>query len=189
MWLEAYGVSEGVMVIRRRRRERGAVAVEFALVLPILIVLVFGIIDYGAYFSNALAVRQGVREAARAAVVDTYEQTSCGAVSGKSLDSVACLANEAIDPIAGQSFAKAYVVDPADPSSTAPDWRRGNYLVVCGLVDTAGITGLTPMPSSGVVRSKVVMRIEQPLEFDAASPDPRAPSDGDGWADWSFCVP
>ena len=50
---------------RERGRDQGAAAVEFALVVPILIVLLFGIIDYGLYFANALAVRAGVSEAAR----------------------------------------------------------------------------------------------------------------------------
>lgn len=35
---------------RRRRDDSGAAAVEFALIMPILLVLVFGIIQYGFYF-------------------------------------------------------------------------------------------------------------------------------------------
>ena len=51
------------------RRDSGATAVEFALVAPILLLLVFGIIEYGLWFSDSLATRQGVREAARQGVV------------------------------------------------------------------------------------------------------------------------
>ena len=50
------------------RSERGAAMVEFALVLPLLIMLVFGIITFGrAYFAKvelASAVREGARAAA-----------------------------------------------------------------------------------------------------------------------------
>ncbi len=37
-----------------RGADQGAAAVEFALVVPILVILLFGIIDYGLYFTNAL---------------------------------------------------------------------------------------------------------------------------------------
>ena len=46
-------------------REKGAAAVEFALVLPLLVVLLVGIIDFGLYFYNDLAVAHAARDAAR----------------------------------------------------------------------------------------------------------------------------
>ena len=53
------------MLRRRMRSERGAVIVEFALVVPILIVLVMGIAEFGhAFFAHATmagAAREGVR--------------------------------------------------------------------------------------------------------------------------------
>jgi Flp pilus assembly protein TadG len=60
----------GWAMIRRRRRaggsvERGAVAVEFALVLPILVMLMFGIFSAGVAYSDHLAVTNSVREGAR----------------------------------------------------------------------------------------------------------------------------
>lgn len=51
------------------RRERGAVAVEFALVLPLLLILVFGLIQYGLYFWSVQGGSSAVREAARRAAV------------------------------------------------------------------------------------------------------------------------
>nr|WP_077491127.1 TadE family protein [Sinomonas mesophila] len=48
-----------------RRRERGAVAVEFALVLPILLTLVFGIIEFGRLYNAQIVFSNAAREAAR----------------------------------------------------------------------------------------------------------------------------
>jgi Flp pilus assembly protein TadG len=68
----------------RGRRDEGASAVEFALVLPILLLLVFGIISYGTLFAQQLALNNGVRQGARIAVVEgslASDKTCAGAVS------------------------------------------------------------------------------------------------------------
>ena len=54
---------------RGRASERGAAAVEFALVVPVLLVLLFGIIGYGYMLSFRQALSQGAAEGARAAAV------------------------------------------------------------------------------------------------------------------------
>jgi Flp pilus assembly protein TadG len=148
----------------RRRRERGAVAIETALILPIIILVLFGIVDYGLLFSNSLAVRQGVREAARATVVLVPEDATngvlpngCGLLSGD-LGNVNCVTNAEIDPIAGDSFASAKITTPEGLDTN--EWVVGNYLVVCAVVRTAGLTGLVPLPTGGEVSSRIVMRIE-----------------------------
>lgn len=45
--------------------DRGAVAVEFAILLLPLIVLVFGIIDFGQYYRARITLAQAAREGAR----------------------------------------------------------------------------------------------------------------------------
>lgn len=50
--------------------ERGANLVEFALVLPLLVVLLFGIIEASWAFAQQNDVRHGAREGARLAAVD-----------------------------------------------------------------------------------------------------------------------
>ncbi len=57
------------------RSERGAAAVEFALIAPILLLLVLGMIQYGVYFWSAQGGSSAAREAARRAAVGDY--TAC----------------------------------------------------------------------------------------------------------------
>lgn len=53
------------------RGDGGAAAVEFALVLPLLLMLIFGVIDFGRMMHAQLVVAEAAREAARAsALVD-----------------------------------------------------------------------------------------------------------------------
>ena len=53
----------------RGRREDGAAAVEFALVAPVLILLVFGIVSFGFMLSFRQAMSQATAEGSRAAAV------------------------------------------------------------------------------------------------------------------------
>jgi Flp pilus assembly protein TadG len=50
---------------RRLRSERGVVTLEAAIVLPILLLLLFGIIEFGLYLFTAADVGQATREGGR----------------------------------------------------------------------------------------------------------------------------
>lgn len=56
---------------RAKRSERGAVAVEFALIFPIMFVVIFGVIQYGIYFWGRSTVAASARESARQLAVGT----------------------------------------------------------------------------------------------------------------------
>src|SRR5262252_10068455 len=53
-----------------RGRDRGATAVEFALLLPILLLIVFGIIDFGRALNTQITLTQAARVGARLAAVN-----------------------------------------------------------------------------------------------------------------------
>lgn len=52
-----------------QRRQRGVAAVEFALVLPILLLIVFGIVEFGVALYDKAVITNASREGARAGVV------------------------------------------------------------------------------------------------------------------------
>jgi Flp pilus assembly protein TadG len=58
----------GVPLHRLGRSESGIAAVEFAIVAPVLLMMIFAIIIYSIYFSAFLGVRQAAAEGARAAM-------------------------------------------------------------------------------------------------------------------------
>jgi hypothetical protein len=55
----------------RGQRQRGAVSVEFVFILPILLLLIFGIIQFAYYFFQVQQGAFAAREAARQAAVGT----------------------------------------------------------------------------------------------------------------------
>ena len=78
------------MIARFRRAQRhddGAAAVELALVLPILIMLVFGIVAFGFVFAQSLSLGNSAREGARLAVV-TGENNPTGPTCAQILTAV-----------------------------------------------------------------------------------------------------
>lgn len=52
---------------RQRSEERGAALVEMAIVLPLLVLLVFGILEFGMAFRDRLTVANGTQSAGRVA--------------------------------------------------------------------------------------------------------------------------
>jgi Flp pilus assembly protein TadG len=53
--------------------ERGAELVEFALILPLLLLLLLGIMDFGFLFQRYEVVTNAAREGARVAILPDYE--------------------------------------------------------------------------------------------------------------------
>ena len=57
-------------------RDRGAAAVEFALLLPVLLLIVFGIIDFGRALNAQITLTQAAREGARLAALNQPDVVS-----------------------------------------------------------------------------------------------------------------
>ena len=67
------------MATKRSRCESGAAAVELALVLPLLLLLVFGIIEFGLLLNKQISASNAAREAARYAAIHYEEAGVIGA--------------------------------------------------------------------------------------------------------------
>jgi len=75
--------------------DRGAAAVEFALLLPVLLLLVFGIIDLGRALNAQITLTQAAREGARLAALSeanvvSRTQTAATGLSGVTVTVTAC---------------------------------------------------------------------------------------------------
>lgn len=66
--------------------QRGAALVEFAFVLPVLLILLFGIVEFAVAFNRAQAVEASAREGGRLAAIST---TSTGDVTTRVNDALA----------------------------------------------------------------------------------------------------
>ena len=70
---------------RRRNDEHGQATVELALVLPLLVIVLLGVIQVALVGRDSIAVTHAARAAARAAIVDPAEANSA-AVRSTGLD-------------------------------------------------------------------------------------------------------
>jgi hypothetical protein len=176
-------------VARRLRRDRaddGAAAVEFALVLPILVLILFGIIDYGLWFSNSLDSRSGLEAATRRAVVANFADcTKPTDVVGSPSDHVLqimCMVKDATGAVTGDTYVKVVLpTDPAPPNNQG--WIVDQPLTVCQTIVVKGLTGYVPLPRSGVIRTQSVMQIEQ----DTGQPETGGEEVLPSGLDWSWC--
>src|SRR4051812_8735642 len=94
----------------RRRSQRGAVALEFALIAPMLLVLVFGIIDFGMLIQSKTQIANAAYEGARNGSISHSEAAIDAAVT-KALGNIP--AKDVTITVSCKGPAPAYVACPA----------------------------------------------------------------------------
>lgn len=107
-------------MVGNRAERRGSQAVEFALVLPVLVVLVAGIVDYGWYYSRELIVIGAAREGARLGASDVAGGTDACNVAAQGAKEALIQAGL---PVANGSASTAW-------SSSAPHLRIAPSMTV-----------------------------------------------------------
>ena len=128
-------------MMRRRRGERGATLVEFALVVPVLLVVMTGILQYGYQFWALETASATAREAARRLAVGTDWD---------------CTRAEVVDRLSG----------PAVSAVPAPTVRYASGAAQVGETVTVTVAfqslfvGLLPVPDRGWVTQSASTLVE-----------------------------
>ena len=144
---------------RRAGDERGASLVEFAFVVPILALLLFGVIDFGIALGDSISQRQGVRDAGRQVAVGTWtNDMSCTnnvTSGGDEVKKIVCLAKQRIDLKDSSVSVRVQLGSGASP------YVVGEPVAVCAQYPMHSASGFfRPLLNGKYLRSKVVMRIE-----------------------------
>jgi Flp pilus assembly protein TadG len=119
----------------RLRDERGVAAVEFALILPVLVLLLMAILDWGYYFYMAETVVNAAREGARVGVI---QSTESAAETQAEATATAYLAAAGIDVGASPNQA---TVDSTQPAVGSP-----NMTVTVAVPAFESLTGFLEPP-------------------------------------------
>jgi len=165
--------------------------VELAIALPILMLLVFGTIEFGIAYNDQITLRQGVREAARQGAVGNFGPAyTAGApchLTGASTAStnvkdLMCLTKSRIGLDA--SLVRVKVLSGASDFSSTGTFAKADSLIVCAQYPLKAVTGMfSSFLGHATLRTKTTMRIEL-TDIVATSGEETAPSGGD----WSWCT-
>ena len=138
-----------------KRRQRGAQALEFALVLPVLLALLTGVVDYGYYFFQQHSVVASVRDGARYASTLNCNDFSVGEIESNAEARLSsALDGAGIDHLNSEIDA-AMSVDIAMSTAVGEDVV---VMTVSADITTDSLIGLLPGPGS--MGSTLVMRME-----------------------------
>jgi Flp pilus assembly protein TadG len=144
------GSVPGVRRVCCTERERGNALVEFAIVVPLLLLLVFGIIEWGVFLNRKIDLTQGVRDAGRQAAVAAYSGGLSSCASGSPTAQLVCLAHSRI----GVNGVAVHVIAPT--TNTV-----GAQFAVCATYQTTSVTGLMAPVLPKFMRTETIMRLEQ----------------------------
>ncbi len=138
--------------VRRRRSGRGQTLVEFAIVLPIFVVMLFGLLDAARFVYMNSVVSQAAREGARLGAVEASwigsTDPSCGSIGGPVCPATAAAlktdilaaANRMVAPFGSISSADLFLsCDPATGTTPTGNWTTGTACT--GTVGTTAGTG------------------------------------------------
>jgi TadE-like protein len=96
--------------------DKGSAAVEMALVAPLLLLMLFGVIDFGRMLHAQITVTEAAREGSRAAALGYPAEPRVTAVAGRlgavSVQTTPC---DGIDPSANAVVVVSHLFQPVTP--------------------------------------------------------------------------
>lgn len=100
---------------KRFRGSRGAQLLEFALAMPLLIVVAIGITDFGAAYNDKQMITNAAREAARITVSNSTSDSSCADATPCSVEAAA---NAVKTYLVNASLNTASCINPTGPTGS-----------------------------------------------------------------------
>ena len=153
------GAPVGSVGARRCDGDSGAALVEFAMVAPLLLVLIFAIIEFGWVFGQHLDVRHGAREGSRLVAVNYSPNSNTGGAQTSDIISATC---SRMDLSTGATVALAF--------QTTGQEDAGDFAVVTVTDTPDQLTGLfSPIIDNIDLVSSVESRIEVDADWTAGS--------------------
>lgn len=114
----------------RQRGEGGQALVEFAIVVPVLLLVVFGIIRFGVLYNNYIEVTNAVDAGARQFSIERDQADPCSDTAGVVVSAAAGLNSSSLTMVlAAQDLATSGQVNETVTSSTAAascDWSSAD---------------------------------------------------------------
>jgi Flp pilus assembly protein TadG len=133
---------EGKVTVRRKHSDRGAAAVEMAIILPLLLLVIGGLVDFGRAYFTKVVITNAAREGARAAVVGAVNPAAraTAAATGVSPPPTVLVSYSSLG-------ATDCVTAPADTTVTVTVTTAAfNWIILQPALSLFGASGSLPSP-------------------------------------------
>ncbi len=129
--------------------ERGAVAVEFVIIFPVLFLIICGIIEFGRIMAYKNLLTSAAREGARTAILPGATMTDVdykilSVLTGAGMGSCEIYIN-GYEHVPGDGLVLSNITSPGDPVTVSVRINFSDYALVPGFMDWIVLDGTVTM--------------------------------------------